>query len=178
VEVIAFLVISRDDAGMDTFIRTGRAAQILGVSRQHVVDLVIRGVLTAHGPGTHRRLEAAEVERLARGGLPREGRQSLWLHHAVAGRVAIDPEGALAKARRNLERMRSTHGSDIPWLRQWKDILDRGPSAVMRVLVAETPAAAELRQNSPFAGVLTDRQRSMALRAFRRSELAARAPAR
>lgn len=155
---------------VDTFIRTGRAAEILGVSRQHVVDLVNRGILAAHGPGTHRRLDIAQVERLARGGVHRDERQSLWLHVAVAGRVAIDPDGTLARARANLDRMRSAHGSTVPWLRQWGEILERGPAAVMRVLVAENQMAADLRQNSPFAGALTDRQRSMALRAFERAD--------
>lgn len=157
---------------MDTFIRTGEAAELLGVSRQHVVDLVERGTLSALRPGRHRRLDRAEVERLARGGERREERRSLWLHRAVAGRVAIDPERALARARANLDRMRSAHGSDIPSLRQWAAILDRGPEEVMRVLVAENPVAAELRQNSPFAGILTDRQRSLALRAFGRADRA------
>ena len=155
---------------MPTLIRTGEAAEILGVSRQHVVNLVNRGDLSSHGPGSHRRLDRAEVERLARGGLTRDERQSLWLHRAVAGRVAIDPNGTLALARSNLDRMLGAHESDIPWLRQWRDILDRGPEQVMRVLVGENQASVELRQNSPFSGVLTDRQRAMVLRAFRRAE--------
>lgn len=160
---------------MDTLIRTGQAAEILGVSRQHVVDLVNRGTLSAQAPGRHRRLDRGEVERLARGGMRREERRSLWLHRAVAGRIAIDPEGTLALARANLARMRAAHGSDIVWLRHWAAILGRGPEEVMRVLTGENPVSAELRQNSPFAGVLTDRQRSLALRAFRRAERADRA---
>lgn len=157
---------------MDTLIRTGQAAEILGVSRQHVVDLVNRGTLSAQAPGQHRRLDRAEVERLARGGMRRDERRSLWLHRAVAGRVAIDPERALSLARANLARMQSAHGADIPWLRQWAAILERGPEEVMRVLCAENAVSTELRQNSPFAGVLTDRQRSLALGAFRRADRA------
>ena len=163
---------SCDDVAVDTLIRTGTAAAILGVSRQHVIDLVNRGTLTATGPGKHRRLDREAVERVARGAMRRDDRQSLWLHRAVAGRVAIDPEGALARARANLGRMRAVHGSEIPWLRQWESILDRGPEQVLRVLVAENPVSIELRQNSPFAGVLTERQRSLALRAFRRADRA------
>lgn len=157
---------------MDTLIRTGEAADILGVSRQHIVDLVDRGDLSSRGVGKHRRLDRAEVQQLARGGLSRDQRQSLWLHRAVAGRVAVDPDGTLSLARTNLNHMRRAHGSNIRWLGEWETLLGRGPDRVMRVLVAENEAAAELRQNSPFAGVLTDRQRSMALVAFRRADRA------
>ena len=156
---------------MTTFIRTGEAADILGSSRQHVVNLIRRGDLLSYGPGRHRRLDRTEVEQLARGSLRREQRQSLWLHRAVAGRVAIDPDTSLERARLNIKHMRSAHRSDVPWLRQWETILDRGPEQVMRVLVSESQESAELRQNSPFAGVLTERQRSFALRAFKMAEL-------
>ena len=84
--------------------------------------------------------------------------------------MAIDPGPALAKARANVRIMRAAHGHDIPWLGRWEEILERGPDQVMRTLVGESPEHAELRQNSPFSGVLTDRQRHRALHAFRTAE--------
>jgi hypothetical protein len=53
------------------------------------------------------------------------------------------------------------------WLDQWERVLDDGPEAVMDVLTADTPFAAELRQNSPFAGLLSERERQAVLDAFR-----------
>ncbi|MEO5704319.1 MAG: hypothetical protein ABIZ52_08560 [Candidatus Limnocylindrales bacterium] len=84
--------------------------------------------------------------------------------------MATDPDAALARARANVRHMRSAHGSRTPWLDRWEAILQQGPDHVMRALVAETEESADLRQSSPFAGVLTDRQRSHALAAFRKFE--------
>lgn len=152
---------------MSELIRTGAAAALLGTSRQHVVDLCNRGTLRSHGSGTHRRLERGAVEALVRGRPTRDERQSLWLHTAVAGRVAEDPLGALAKARSNIVRIREAHAAPLSWLSRWERAIDAGPEEVIRTLVANTPEAIELRQNSPFAGVLSERDRMRALEAFR-----------
>lgn len=63
--------------------------------------------------------------------------------------------------------MRSAHQGRIVWLDQWERLLDAGPDAVIRALVADTDESAELRQNSPFAGVLPERERRRVLDAFR-----------
>lgn len=152
---------------MPELIRTGMAAKILGTSRQHVVDLCTRGSIQSHGTGVHRRLDRRAVEALVERGRTRGDRQSRWLHTAVAGRVARDPRGAIEKARANLRTMRSAHQGRNPWVDRWERLLDAGPEAVIGALVADTPESAELRQNSPFAGVLTDRERRLALNAFR-----------
>jgi hypothetical protein len=99
----------------------------------------------------------------------------MWLHTAVAGRIAMDPGGALEKARANLRTMRSAQQGRNPWVGRWERLVDAGPEAVIGALVADTPESAELRQNSPFAGVLTDRERRLALNAFRSIDHAARA---
>ncbi len=160
-------------------ISTGQAAGILACSRQHVVDLCERGDLAAVSVGTHRRVRRADVEALAlvgAGATPRrrtrrpEQERSLWLHRAVVGRMVRDPGRVLDKARRNLERMDRAHpaGMSARRLARWHRIIDQGPEAVMRVLVAETEDADELRQNSPFAGVLPEAERLAVLRAVRR----------
>jgi excisionase family DNA binding protein len=155
-------------------IRTGTAARILGTSRQHVVDLCSRGRLRSHGSGIHRRLDRREVEALRTAGPNRDERQSLWLHTAVAGRVVKDPEGSLRKARANIARMRAAHRGRLPWLDAWEHVIESGPEAVLKALVAETPEAADLRQNSPFSGVLTDLERRTALSTFRAVDRRAR----
>jgi excisionase family DNA binding protein len=161
--------------GPSDLVTTGQAAALLGCSRQHVVDLCDRGVLPSLTVGTHRRVRRSDVERLGRGGMgehvPRpEQVRSLWLHRAVAGRLARDPERVLARAARNLDRLERVHSSGMSarYLARWRELIADGPEAVMRTLVADTAEADELRQNSPFAGVLPAGERLAILRAARR----------
>jgi hypothetical protein len=53
------------------------------------------------------------------------------------------------------------------WLDTWQSLLDEGPEAVMQTLTSQSALAIELRQNSPFAGVLPDQERTGVLGAFR-----------
>ena len=46
-------------------------------------------------------------------------------------------------------------------------LLESGADAVLDVLTSPAPEAIELRQNTPFAGVLSDAERQACLRAFR-----------
>lgn len=158
-------------------IRTGDAAAILGSSRQHVVDLCNQGLLSFERRPKQRRLRRSEVEAFASrsGSYPRLNRdelQSLWLHGAVAGHLATDPAGTLERARTNLGRLRRVHpsGTSSRWLDAWESVLDGGPEAILQTLTSQTPLAVELRQNSPFAGVLSEDERSAVLRAFRGQE--------
>ncbi len=152
---------------MSELIRSGAAAKILGTSRQHVVDLCTRGTLRDHGAGVHRRFDRREVEALLGAYSTRDQRKSLWLHTAVAGRVVKDPDGSLKRARANIARMRAAHRGPLPWLDDWERLIGQGPETVVETLVANTPEATELRQNSPFAGVLSEVERRKALTSFR-----------
>jgi excisionase family DNA binding protein len=156
---------------------TGQAAALLGTSQQHVVDLCRRGLLPYETVGTHRRVRRADVEALAGGPLTREAARALWLHRAVAGRLVLDPGAAMDKARANLDLLRRVHPSGMAarWLAQWQDIVDLGVDAVLDTLTSTSPRAVELRQNSPFAGVLPDGERRAALAAFRTYWLRSRA---
>ncbi|MGQ0805280.1 MAG: helix-turn-helix domain-containing protein [Actinomycetota bacterium] len=98
-------------------------------------------------------------ERLA--GLTREDQRSLALHRAIVTKLAADPETVLTKARRNLSVMRRANqdGGAEPWFAEWERLL-RGPlSAVIEVLVSTNQRARDLRQVTPFAGVLSDEER-------------------
>lgn len=151
-------------------ITTGDAARMLGVSRQHVVDLCDRGTLSCERTRVHRRLRRAEIEALRKrlGRLTREEVRSLWLNRAVAARVARDPGGVLMRAQENLDRFKRIHEgtSTSVWLERWRRVLDRGPEAVMQALTSTAPEAVELRQNSPFAGVLPEDERRAVLDSF------------
>jgi excisionase family DNA binding protein len=147
---------------------TGEAALLLRSSRQHVVDLCERGLLPYVRVGTHRRLRRADLEAVLRPELTRDQLKSLWLHHAVAGRLVADPDRVLSKARTNLDRLRHLHrhGMAALWLDRWRVILDDGVEALLDALTSRTSQAVELRQNSPFAGVLPETQRRDVLAAF------------
>jgi excisionase family DNA binding protein len=151
---------------------TGKAAILLGSSRQHVVDLCESGQLTYVRIGKHRRIERDTIDAFLRvpafqPRLRREQLASLWLHRAVGGRVVQDPAKVLAQARANLDKLSRTHPSASPWLDAWRHAVDAGPEDVLQVLTSPAESAIELRQNSPFAGVLDEAERRRVLDAFR-----------
>jgi len=155
----------------DELLTTGEAARILGTSRQHVVDLCERGDLPFVTTGKHRRIRRSDVEalRTRTERLTLDQQRSLWLGHAAAGKLVADPSGVLQKARDNLVRLRVVHSRGVSrrWLDEWETLL-RGPvDHVLEALTSRAPRARELRQNSPFAGVLTEEERLRVLSAFR-----------
>lgn len=167
---------SRSNTAED-LLTTGEAAKLLGTSRQHVVDLCKSGRLSYQMAGVHRRVSRRDLE-VIRGRsleLAREQQRSLWLHRAVAGKLALNPQRVLAKARRNVARLREVHprGSVQADFDAWQAFLDGPLDLLLDLLVSKSPGAVELRQNSPFAGVLTQSERTKALGAFRRATRAA-----
>lgn len=156
-----------------TLLSTGEVARRIGSSRQHVVDLCDRGALPSVRVGVHRRVPADAVDRLLRDNLElsREQERSLWLHRAVLGELAADPDGTLEAAQGNLARWRLGHrpgGMSQQWMDRWEHLLRAGPDVVAEMLVSRAPEAVELRQNTPFAGVLPQRRRRQVLDAFTR----------
>jgi len=158
-------------AESERLLTTGEAARLLGTSRQHVVDLCNAGDLSFVTVGTHRRVSRRDVEalRTRTTRLTRDQLLRLWLSHAVAGRLVQDPDGTLRSARQNLTRMLagSARGSAKVWLQQWVELLDGPIEDILEALTSRSPRSRELRQNSPFAGVLTEQQRQAAMRAFK-----------
>jgi excisionase family DNA binding protein len=148
---------------------TGEAARLLGCSRQHVVDMCVRGALPFVSVGSHRRVRRADVIGLLSPELTRDQERSLWLHRVVAGRLAVHPDHVLNQARTNLRHLGEVHptGMTAHWLAEWRRILDSGADAVFTALTSQSPYAVDLRQNSPFAGVLSAEERAAALEAFR-----------
>ncbi len=77
--------------------------------------------------------------------------------------------GVLATAAQNLRRLQEIHSSVMTaqWLTRWQEVLDRGLDTVFEALTSSAGWAVELRQNSPFAGVLSERERAAVLASFR-----------
>lgn len=154
----------------EELLSTGEAAKLLSSSRQHVVDLCERGDLPYTTVGKHRRVRRGDIDalRTRTDRLTRDQRRSLWLAYAIAGRIVADPDGAVARARENLATMRaSARGQARLWLEEWERLLDRPVEELLAALISRTPAGRELRQNSPFAGILDPDERRAVLDAWR-----------
>ncbi len=150
----------------DELLTTGEAAALLNSSRQHVVDLCERGELPFATVRTHRRVRRADVEaiRTRTQRLTRDQRRSLWLAYALAGRIVADPQAGVSAGRRGLETMRSgARGQATRWLDEWERLLDGPVPDLLDALTSRSPKGRELRQNSPFAGLLTSDERDRAL---------------
>jgi excisionase family DNA binding protein len=155
---------------METMLKTGAVARLLGVSRQHVADLCDRGKIQHVRIGTHRRVPRSEVDRLIGQRLTREEEKSLRLHQALLTPMLTEPTAVIAKARDNLDRWTGMHrpdGMTVRYFEEWKRVLDHGLDAIVAVMVSPSQEARELRQNSPFAGVLPDETRLQVLRTFK-----------
>ncbi|KQY22210.1 transcriptional regulator [Cellulomonas sp. Root485] len=155
----------------DALLTTGEAASLLGVSRQHVVNLIKRGDLPYETSGSHRRVRRSDVNRLRHSTvrMSADQRRSLRLAYAVAGAICIDPQASLAVAQENLTTMRARHsrGQAARWLEQWQELLDGPLDDLLYALTSPSQRSRELRQNNPFAGVLSSDQRDAILASVR-----------
>jgi transcriptional regulator with XRE-family HTH domain len=102
--------------------------------------------------------------------MTREERRSLALHQSIADRLRSDPEAVIARAKSTLDLMLAGSAGSSPFLREWKVLLERPPEALMSVLTDRDPWARELRQVTPFAGILTASERARVYREFSRAE--------
>lgn len=154
----------------DEQLSTGEAAKLLNSSRQHVVDLCERGQLPYTTVGKHRRVRRGDVDAIRQRTerLTRDQQRSLWLAYAVAGRIVADPHGALAIARQNLVNMRgATRGSATRWLAEWESLIAGPIEQLLAAYTSRDLRGRELRQNSPFAGLLSDDERMEVLNQWR-----------
>jgi hypothetical protein len=131
-----------------------------------------RGELPFTWVGRHRRIHRSAVDQLLRDDHPpltRDQERSLWLHRALVGRLVEQPEQILNQARQNATKLleqQQRPGMTTHRLTEWLRVLDSGADNVAEVLTSAQPHAVELRQNSPFAGVLPQDIRSKVLAAF------------
>lgn len=103
--------------------------------------------------------------------LTRDQQRSLWLSYAVAGRIVEDPGAAVARARSNLVTMRQiARGQAQRWLDEWTRLLDGPLDQLLDALTSRAPSSRELRQNTPFAGLLSDEERVQVLAAWRQAQ--------
>jgi hypothetical protein len=82
--------------------------------------------------------------------------RSLAYHRAIAERLS---KPMVDEARHVLLRWRHTRRIDERYAVRWEQLLEQPIPEIRRALVAEGPDADDLRQNSPFAGVLSEPER-------------------
>lgn len=114
-----------------------------------------------------RSAEAIDLDRL----LPRKrGRthrtaelHGLAYHRLIAER--LDGQ-VVEEARRRLRRWRDSGRVDTRWADAWDRILALPEPRIARAISADTPRGRELRQTSPFAGLLTEQERRELVKAI------------
>lgn len=90
--------------------------------------------------------------------------RSLALHQLVAEKIRRDP-ALFARAHATLARWRQTACERTwPHLDEWAALMKQGMPACLAVATADTEHANDLRQSSPFAGLLTNAERFQFLR--------------
>ncbi|MET4638371.1 transcriptional regulator with XRE-family HTH domain [Mycetocola sp. 2940] len=95
----------------------------------------------------------------------REERVTMELHRALANKLKNDPQLALKVVPSNLGRLRARLTSPIgqQWVDRWAELVDSPVGVLIDGMLADTPEGRELRQNSPFAGALTQDERLAAI---------------
>lgn len=98
--------------------------------------------------------------------LRREERVSYELHRAVAEKVTQDPQPVLSKARTNLQKMAS-HTRDAyadGWVAEWNTLINGGDiNRLVESMLRPDERGIDLRQMTPFAGVLSQEERLVAI---------------
>ena len=104
--------------------------------------------------------------------LTREDRRSLAWHEAVARKLRERPDATLAVARSNLTRWTSGGASGRALLVRWETWVTLPVPDLVLLMLDPGPVGREMRQVSPFAGVLSAPERADVLERFRESEAA------
>jgi transcriptional regulator with XRE-family HTH domain len=95
-------------------------------------------------------------------------RRSLAFHEAIAMMLRLDSKAVVAKAKRHLARLKTLHPHAHALLDHWSIWLRLPVDDLIARMTDPEPFAREMRQVSPFAGVLDARQRARLLRTVRR----------
>lgn len=86
-------------------------------------------------------------------------RRSLELHRLIARKLRDKPE-LFPLVEQNLLRWKNSASQrNIPYIDRWLQIVSQGMDAALDMATADTEEARALRQSSPFAGILTHKER-------------------
>ncbi|MBI3295113.1 MAG: helix-turn-helix transcriptional regulator [Deltaproteobacteria bacterium] len=102
--------------------------------------------------------------------MTREDRRSLAYHRAVAEVLRRDPDSARKLARRNLKTMTSIHVGPEALFKSWSEWLSRPLEELILRMLDPSQEGRDLRQVSPFAGLLSSKERIKVINQFRKDE--------
>ncbi len=91
-------------------------------------------------------------------------RRGLAYHAIVAERLN---EQMVEEARERVEQLTSEGHMHPCYAEQWQELLSRPLPKISRAIAADDEAGQDLRQNSPFAGVLNEQERRRIIEAIR-----------
>ena len=98
--------------------------------------------------------------------------RTLAMHRLVVEKIRQDPD-LFDKAQATLARWRQVVSiNSQPYLHEWESLMNQGMEVCLAAAVEESEHATALRQSSPFAGLLTHRDRFTFLRAWRQAHAA------
>ena len=100
--------------------------------------------------------------------LTREDHRSLAYHRAIARILRQNPLPTLKRAKQMLARMKKQHPQASHLFDQWSEWLELPTQALVSKLLDPGLLARDMRQVSPFAGVLRASERVKILSQFRR----------
>lgn len=145
----------------------GQLAELAATSRERI-NTYERDHVSPQADTLERVLAAMQSELIAVPALTFEERRSLAISTAVAAKLQKDPAAVMAKARTNIDKMRSIGPSEQRWVDVWETLLALGAGHVEALLTSTDQFARDLRQSSPFAGVLTEAERREILKELQR----------
>lgn len=93
--------------------------------------------------------------------------RSLALHCKIAQKINKD-HNLIQIPHKNLKRWRKNSQEQVPgYINEWENILEQPWTSVAAFITSFSERARRLRQSSPFAGVLTPKERKLIYEAFR-----------
>ena len=100
--------------------------------------------------------------------MTREDRRSLAFHRAIAEILRKTQVPVLCRARRNLKKLARTHPGARVLFDRWEAWLRLPVEELVSNMLDPLPQAREMRQVSPFSGLLAPEHRVRILRQFRK----------
>ena len=102
--------------------------------------------------------------------MTREDLRSLAYHQAIVERLKKDPKSTIAKARKNLLLMKAKNPSARKLFRQWDEWLSFSLDNLISCCLDSSLLARDMRQVTPFAGLLSAQERLQVIKKFQERE--------
>ena len=100
--------------------------------------------------------------------MTRDQERSLFLHTAIAEELVSLGRKEIAEiTRRNIARMRSANPHALPLLDEWERIIQGSIRQIVARMLDPSVHGQDLRQVTPFGGILSPVRRADVYRAFR-----------